>query len=309
MTFDTTFGNLKKRVFDILYEYTSSTDTVYADEGDKLLITSKIPDAVNSSLARIYEGLPVGRAKACQRISRPDTVFCHEGLHFSKESFTQFYTDCADVGLYFRFFGSGSVTFSYEGGNTVAEISCDGGESVSVMKTTLSLGKSGTYRVAVTGNLEISDFTVYENDGTLKAGSLCGKDKAGFELPEGFGRILRAFCGEKEINADTIVISDGFGFINTYDCTGYGSIDIEYQKKADIISSDTSDSFTFDLEPLAFEALVCLTGCEVCREQDAAKHTRLMYKYNDLCEGLRNISGDKKANRNTFYKAGTRMRW
>ena len=39
---------------------------------------------------------------------------------------------------------------------------------------------------------------------------------------------------------------------------------------------------------------VCLAASEVCREEDAAKHTRLVYKYKDLCEGLRGEFGGEK---------------
>ena len=82
----------------------------------------------------------------------------------------------------------------------------------------------------------------------------------------------------------------------------------DHKQLAPVIDENTEDTFVFDFSQIVFEALVCLAASELCREEDANIYTRLLYKYNDLYEGLcsKTLSG---SSRNTFYRQPSRRGW
>ena len=309
MNFDTTYKNLKKRIFDILDEYSSDSDTVFIANGDKEHIASRIPDAVNSSLVRMYSSLAIGRKRAVQRVNEFTPIAYDKGFpDGDKTSFT-FVSPVANMAVFFKYFGSGKVSFYNSADKVIGTVDCTGSSTLMTKRANLSLASSTKYKVGVSGSVKITDLCVYENDGRTSPSALCDVDEVSFELPERCDALLE-ICGKYgRVDMEKVLIEDGFAFVKKSDIGDAESLDVLYTKKADIISESTTDSFSFDLSPLAFEALVCLAASEVCRQEDAAKYTRLVYKYKDLCEGLRaEFGGEKK--RNTFFAAVKRkLRW
>lgn len=302
MNFDTTYKNLKKRIFDMLDEYSSDTDTVFVADGDKEHIASRIPDAVNSSLVRMYSSLAVGRKRAVQKANSFVPIAYDKGIPCGDKTTFTFASPAANMGVFFRYFGSGKVSFYNSANKVLGTIDCSGSSTLMPKRVYLSLASSPVYKVGVSGSVKIMDLCVYANDGRTSVSALCDVDEVSFELPDGCDELLEV-CGRYgKLDMERVLIEDGFAFVKKSDVGDAESLDVLYTKKADVVSENTADSFVFDLSPLAFEALVCLAASEVCREEDAAKHTRLVYKYKDLCEGLRGEFGGEKK-RNTFFTA------
>lgn len=308
MNFDTTYGNLKKRIFDILDEYSSSDDTVFVADTDKNIIASKIPDAVNSSLVRMYESLPFGKGTSFQRLNflRP-IYYDREGVPSGDKSRIEFYTPVSAISMFFRFFGSGNISIFDKDNTLAARMSCSGSESVSNERKQLSVAGAGNYTVSISGNMKIFDFAVYENDGKVNIGGLCAPDFASFGLPDDMQRLISVSAGTEEVGKDEFFIENGWGFIKKSECENCTGVSVTYTKKAPVICESTEDAFIFPMSPLCFEALICLAASELCREQDAGKHTKLIYKYNDLCEGLR--ENEIRAKRNSFFGCSQKKRW
>lgn len=145
-------------------------------------------------------------------------------------------------------------------------------------------------------------------NGALPDGMIFPDSCAAFSLPQDFERFICVEIGGKKTDLSGICTKDGFAFINTNELSGERTVFAEYKKLAPVIDENTADTFVFDFSQIVFEALVCLAASELCREEDANIYTRLLYKYNDLYEGLcsKTLSG---SSRNTFYRQPSRRGW
>ncbi|MBQ7399095.1 MAG: hypothetical protein IJZ20_07465 [Clostridia bacterium] len=308
MNFDTTYKNLKKRIFDILDEYSSSSDTVFVSDGDRQHIESRIPDTVNSCLVRMYKSLPIAIDKAIQKINSFTPILYDREIPDGDRNLIEFSSPTANLAIFFRYFGSGRVTFYNSTGAVLGTADCSDTSTLTTKRGYISLASSSVYRVGISGSVKIMDFCIYANDGRTNVSALCGVNEASFELPENCDEIISVEGRYGKADHERICTEGGYAFIPKSEIGKAEAVTVEYRKVPQVITETTADSFVFDLSPLAFEALVCLCASEVCREQDAAKHTRLVYKYNDLCEGLRESFSDRKK-RNTFFKARLGKRW
>ena len=302
-----TYGNLKKRIFDLLFEYSSSSDTVYVADGDKELIAMRIPDVVSSSLIRMYESLPMGINKAAQRLCRHNVIFSHPSIWDKKSGF-EFELSGTHTGVFFRFFGGGNVVFSDAGGNTVEVIECRDSKSLSDFRHFVESDYKGICRVSADGDICIKDFAVYEVDSVADINGLCAVNERSFCLPEDFDKLICVSDSFGEIGKDRLCVSEGCVFLDADACGKDGFLEIEYKKKPIDVTCETPDNFVFHITALEFEALICLAASELCRNENADLYTGLVYKYNDLCEGIRG-GYDKKVCRNTFFSAKTKRRW
>ena len=115
------------------------------------------------------------------------------------------------------------------------------------------------------------------------------------------------YAGDRELDEREYYTENGWGFIKRSECENQMGVSVEYTKMSPVVSSATESDFVLPLTPLCFEALVCLAASELCREQDAGKHTKLVYKYNDLCEGLR--EHNDRIRRNAFFGIQRKKRW
>lgn len=302
-----TYGTLKKRVFDLLFEYAPSDDTVFIADTDKQLVSSRMPDAVNSSFVRMSESLPLWTKTSIQKLHDFKKVFTYNGI-CDKDNPLEFELTVDRIGVFFKFFGKGNVIFSDMDGNPVLTIECEGSGSISCHKSVENTDYTGTCRVYTDGNLCVKGFAVYENDSELDEKSLCAFNETSFELPEAFDRLVSIEASSGKINRDKIYVCDGYGFIGSDLCRGENELCIEYKRKPYTVDAQTADDFVFDVTHLEFEALVCLVASELCRDENADLYARLVYKYNDLCEGIRSCNVSKKG-RNTFFGAKIRRRW
>lgn len=215
MTAKNSFGYLKKRILDVLDEYYTAENTVFVADGNRDILEKRIPDAVYSSLVRMYESVS-------------------------------------------------------------AEGNC---------KTVLEM-----------------------YNGALPEGISLPDNCEVFSLPQDFERFIYVEAGGKKLGLSRIYFKDGFAFINKNELSGEKKVFAEYKKLAPIIDENTADTFVFDLSQIAFEALICLSASEICREENANVYTRLLYKYNDLYEGMCAMALPDNG-RNTFYKDSKRRRW
>ncbi len=308
MTLDTTYGTLKKRISDLLFEYSSDADTVFLADGDKALVESKLPDAVNSALLQMYESLPIGNRRAVQRLQHTKEIAYSKGFPDDKGAYAELYIPACSVVVYFKYFGKGLIVFADENDEDVYTVSCQGSESLTEMRQSVMLPKEGVYRVYAVDGLTVKDFNVYEANSLTKTSYCCGRGRACFELPEMFGAFICVIADGRAVDKRSIEISGNCAYISESECAGLDSLVVHYKKCAETVTQSTPDSFTFDLMPLEFEALICLAASFVCREQDAGKHTLLVYRYNDLCEGLRSTASSV-GGRNGFYRQKRKMGW
>ena len=307
MNFDTTLYSLKKRIFQLLDEYSTSSDVVYVADSDKNFLQSKLPDAVNSAVLQMYESLPIGSCRSEVRLCRPVIIAYDKGFPQGEKECASLYIPKCSLIIYFKYFGSGSIVFENDKNEVVCSIQLNGDESLKEARKSVLLPEDGNYFVYADDGISVRDFTIYEDDGRTKQELCCQKGKASLELPENFGKILFAFADGHPIDKELIEVCDGFAYLPTSECENASSVVFHYRKAVPVIDEATPESFVFDLAPLEFEALICLSASFLCREQDAGKHTRLVYRYNDLCEGLKAVTSFEKR-RNSFYKM-TEKRW
>lgn len=302
-----TYGALKKRVFELLYEYSSSDDTVFIADADKQLVSSRMPNAVNSSFVRMNESLPLWTKKSVQKLIKLKKVFTYNGI-CDKNNPLEFEVTCKKIGVFFRFFGTGNVIFSDADGNAFMTIECEGSGSILCHKSAENVDYTGLCCVSTDGNLCIRDFAVYGGESFLDEKSLCAFNETSFELPGDFDRLVCAESNAGKIICDKIYVCDGYGFVSSDLCSGEAELCIEYKRKPYTVDEQTADDFVFDVTHLEFEALVCLVASELCRNENADLYARLVYKYNDLCEGIRSSNSTPRG-RNTFFAVRTKRRW
>ena len=303
---DKTFGNLKKRILDLLFEYDSDSDTVFVADGDRELISSRIPDAVNTALVRMYESLPFGVGESIQRLFCARDAVYERQMENGDNKELCLSAKNSEKAVFFRYFGKGNVVFTPVGDGREVSIECNGSGSLSEMRKIIFLEGTDFYGVTVDGSLKVYDFTVCDSSCFENEGAICSYTEKSFELPVDAQQIIFMENSGVEYDLDRTRYKGAYAFIPASMCEK-DSLCVKYRKKAPVITKATSDAYVFDLSQLCFEALVVLAASEVCRQEDAALHTRLVYKYNDLCEAF--YTGGIKRKRNTFFATSGKRRW
>ena len=296
-----TFGYIRKRILDALSEYTDDSCFVLTSDTDKASLSGRIPDAVTSSLVRMYESLDMGVARGYFDATKFIPV---SYIRTVSEKSTQFETDINEAALVFLCSGRGSIIITNEVGEECERIVHEGGSEI--VRRSLFVTLSGKrYNVYTEGFITVRDFTVYEKK---KGVDIMAYAPFGFMsicLPKDFSSFEKIMSDRKEIFPEDIEMSEEYAYIPaSFEMSG--NLFAVYRKKSPVISSDTDDEYSFDLSPLAVEALIYLSASELCRENDAQRYTRFIYKYTDLCEALRTPS---RVKRNTFFTRARRMRW
>ncbi len=152
------------------------------------------------------------------------------------------------------------------------------------------------------------EYISYVMDGEKFEGAnlLFGDGRKGFSLPGDFGKLVCVITRNgTKLGYGDVSVCGAIGFIDGSICGDGEKVTVVYKKCVPNIDDSTDDSFEFDLEPLAFEALVCLASAELCREEDSALYARLIYKYKDLCEGFYQIESGARR-RNGFFTSPKR---
>ena len=299
---DKTYGYIKKRVLCALDECADYSSYVSVSDTERDVIVSRIPDAVNSALIRMYKSLPIGQKKASFMPFRPDAVVYRKRIEKEEYSFD---TDKKNVAAVFDFCGSGSVEITDKSGNVCSLEVCEGDGRI-MRKAYFCTLSEGGYTVKVHGFLALFDFTVYEACENVEIDAYAPCGWASIELPEDFSECEEVLsCGLRE---DKSLVYDGgkYAYFCLGNCGAGNTLDIKYRIKPPFITSDTAEDFTLELPDIAIEALICLTAGELCKEGDSVRYTRLIYKYTDLCEGLRVSEG---GGRNSFFKNFRKKRW
>lgn len=304
MTENKTLGILKKRIFDALDEY-SENDAQFVTNSNRKILERRLPDAVTSSLVRMYESLAVGKGRCTSKVYRPRLIF--ECRTIKKEG-TQAYIDTAAVAVSFGFYGSGSLVIRNADGDVVFSADCGGDGVKGFWREFAEFANAGNYSIAATDGLEITDLAIYENEVLPDVNSIPMRGYTSFQLPCDFGGFI-AIEGDERLVLQ-VNMSEGARFAEICDnlLEEKNEVCFEYKKKVPEITGETQADFVFDLSPLAFEALVCLSAAELCREEESAMYTRLLYKYSDLEQGLYKSKYADVFKRNVFYKKGRRMR-
>lgn len=299
---DKTYGYIKKRVLCALDECADYSSYVSVSDTERDVIASRIPDAVNSALIRMYKSLPIGQKKASFMLFRPNVIAHRKRIGKDEYSFD---TDKKNVAAVFDFCGSGSVEIADKSGNVCSLEVCEGDGRIMRKAYFCSLSEGG-YTVKVHGFLTVFDFTVYEAYENAEIDAYAPYGRAGIELPGDFSECEEVLsCG---LRADKSFIYDGgkYAYFCFGNCGAGNTLDITYRINPPFITTDTAEDFTLDLPDIAIEALICLATGELCKEGDSVRYTRLIYKYTDLCEGLKASEG---SGRNSFFKSLGKKRW
>ncbi len=304
MTENKTYGYLKKRIFDALDEY-SENDAQFVTNSNREILERRLPDAVTSSLVRMYESLAVGKGKCTSRIYRPRLVFESFGV---KGEGTQAYIDKPSVAISFGYYGSGSFVIRSADGDAVFSAECVGDGVKGFWREFAELPNVGDYFITATDSLEITGLAIYENEGFSDVNSIPMRGYMSFQLPCDFDSFTAIEQDEKIVLQVKLKENSMFAEICDSLLEEKGEVCFEYKKKIPEITGETQEDFVFNLSPLAFEALVCLSAAELCREEESAMYTRLLYKYSDLEQGLYKSEYADVFKRNGFYKKGGRMR-
>jgi len=303
---DKTLGKLKKRVLETLGEYIADSDGVVICDGDRELLLSRIPDAASACLRRMYESLDIGRKRNLGLIYRKNCIYYHPAKIKGDES-VEFECGIGSLGIYFRYFGSGKVSLCYENEDAVADIECEGDGTAREMKYTVNVIRAGKIRFFTRENITVSGFTVYADADLFPTDALCENTEDSFALPSDFGSLISAECEFGEVDAKLIRTENNIGFAPGFLLRGAEQMAIEYKKCPELITDESPDTLCFEIQPLAFDALVYLTSAELCREGEADIYTRLVYKYNDISHAL--MRRYERGRRNVFYRQKRLKRW
>ncbi len=303
---DKTLGKLKKRVLETLGEYIDVSDGVVICDGDRELLLSRIPDAVSACLHRMYESLDIGRKRSAGLVYRKNCIYYHPAKTAAGESM-EFESGSGYIGIYFRYFGSGTVNLYSESADIVQSLICEGDGTEREMRCTVNVTESGKIRVAAEGNITVNGFTAYADADKFPTDALCENSEDSFALPSDFGRLISAECEFGEVDARLVRTYKNVGFAPGFLLRGAFLVEFEYKKCPELITDGSPDTLCFEMPPLAFDALVYLTAAELCREGEADIYTRLIYKYNDLSQAL--MRRYEKGRRNSFYRQKRLKRW
>lgn len=301
-----TLEYLKKRILDVLGEYYTAENAVFVSDGNRDILKKRMPDVISSSLIRLYEGTSVaGDGRSVLAISdmaeKRLAALC-EGNTVS------FNAPASPVVLSVTYFGSGKATVEDADGTQTDEITCQGGTGLTLGICEFVPEREGRCRVVFSPELGVQSVAVYLKDTVTEAGMYAPDGCVSIKLPNDFSRFNRVEVGKSVRRLSEICIKDGFAYISREECNGERTATVSYKIKAPSIDEDTADDFVLELHPVAFEALVCLAASELCREEDTSVYTRLLYKYNDLYEGLCGMAFSENG-RNTFYKGNAVRRW
>ncbi len=125
-----------------------------------------------------------------------------------------------------------------------------------------------------------------------------------FEKPCDFGKLVSVLTKDGErLSASEVEISTEKAKLFSTRVKHGDRLTLLYKRAVPRIDGATDDGFEFELEPLAFEALICLAASELCRMEDSALYAKLIYKYRDLCEGFYEIESSARK-RNSFFAYG-----
>ena len=299
-----TLAKLRERVFDTLGAYIAAEDETVICDGDRELLQKRLPDALNGALCRMYESLDVGRKTSLRKlykrqvVAKPDIKNIYDGCVFN--------TDRTDIGFYFSFFGEGSIVVAC-GENEPVTIALEGDGGFSEYRTFVNLDAAGEVRLTASGTIDMKEIVVYSDDGLLPVQALTSDSEECFMLPDDFGSFVSAECEFGRIDTSLVRTLEGYGYVPAFACRGAELVKTEYKALPVCITPETDDGFVFELSSLAFEALVCLTAAELCRDREAETYTRLVYKYNDLANAL--TRRYENGRRNGFYISAGLRRW
>lgn len=298
---DKTYGYIKKRVLDALDECSDHSSFVSVSDTEKDVIENRLPDSLNASLIRMYKSLSVGQKSASFPLFKPEiTAFCKS---IDKDAFL-FENKTESCVIVFYGAGGGSIEILDKDGELCFEMVCGGGEMVRYANF-CNLEK-GRYTVKKNGFLTVKDFVVYNKADGVDIDAYAPYGFAAFPLPDEFSEFEGLdFSGEKK-DGRCIAVNGGYAYLDRKLCTNDDTVRARFRINPPFITSETQESFEFDLCPLAVEALICLCASELCKEGDTARYSRLVYKYTDLAEGLRDIS---ERGRNSFFRRIGKMRW
>lgn len=293
MTTNNTLGYIKKRILDTLGEY-SGTNAVFVSDGNREVVVSRIPDAVNSALVRMSESLPIGTLQALVRINRHETAEC-----VLKNGNVCFTVNGDGAAIVAGYFGSGELYVENSQGERVFETECNESAERIYKRAVFAVESGEEYTLKHSVSLDIEDVAVYEADALDDENKYAPKGYYTAKLPEDFDRFISVRNGSRELNTFAEVVG-GFAIFEKDDCESADTLNVVYKKKTPVILEETDDSFILQFSPLAIEALICLAAAELCREDENALYSRLYSKYLDLSEGLHK-SYPANRRHNIFY--------
>lgn len=299
MTVNKNYGYIKKRILDAIDEV-ACTNEVFVSDGNRQVLLSRMPDALNASLVRMYESLPIGTKRVLFHVNKFKNIAQKDadGSYFFSANGNNIVITCG-------IFGTGKIYVS--DGIDTCEFQCNGTSSLSFVRHSVNTQKGKNYTITSDQGLTIQSLAVYEIGTQQDLDAFAPDGFCSVCLPDNFDSFL-SVNGRELSEKNAVNVCGSYAYFPVGECESNSVINAVYAKKPPVISESTEDSFEFDLSSLGIEALINLSASELCRENEAAMYSRLFYKYCDLAEGLHS-SCVKSRRENRFYRDLSKRRW
>lgn len=298
-----TFSYLKKRIFSAIDECCDATEENLNVSFEQKDLCERLPDAVFSSLVRMYCGFEeIGKESKMTLLYNPSLIAFSKSVGKNAKENISFSSDSGNIAIYFKFFGSGELIFENEGGEVLESILLDVNGTFENIRQFVKIPRDEKVYVRCEGDCKLADFAVYERAFFPDVGAVTPKGFVSFKLPEDCFSVEKIHPYGKEELQDIFFTHGNYGFIDEKCVPQREFVLLTYKKRVPKIDGDTSDDYAFDLSPLGFEMLVCLSAAELCRESEQSLYTRLLYKYKDLSEGMYTSSGVERRKNSFFSK-------
>lgn len=299
-----TFAYLKKRIFSAIDECRDMTEQSLDEDFELKQTSEKLPDAVYSSLIRMYNGFEkIGKASGMTLLYSPELIAFSKSVGKEREENVSFSSSSGNIALYFIQSGSGELVFENENGEILESILLNLTQDCGSVRQFVKIASDEKVYVRSEGNCKISDFAVYERAFFPDINAVTPKGFVSFKLPEDCLAVEKIYQYGKNELSEIFFEHCGYGFVKEKYVSQREFVLLSYKKKVPKIDSETSDEYVFGLSQLAFEMLVCLSGAELCRENEESLYTRLLYKYKDLSEGMYTSSSVERR-KDGFYSKG-----
>lgn len=299
-----TLSEIKDAVFKALDEYSIGGKLADRTSGSLADMDARFTEALNQSIRKVYLSLsrrplkinlsftPHELLLECKRESLPHGEKKRIPLTFGAGSYSVCYT------------GGGKLSF-YDGEeNLLKELTLDSlGGVFCTDKDFLPEGTSFAEIVSENG-LIIEYFKIYSD-------SFIPYDKSDPSLlpdgkylycafPAGTTEICNVFSGNTPFPCDLFTYGGGCIFCEEKYAGSYTVEYFCYPPK--ILETDMPDT-PIDLSPTACTALIYSTAAALCSKEDGELYTKLMMRYQDICQNRFPASHTKT--KNSFYSGGT----
>lgn len=301
-----TLGDIKKSVYKCLDEYSINGKVHSNLDGAGRDFENRIIDSINSNARRVYFSL-------VKNTLSENFIFSMPNILSSVNSFSVSSGQSQSVTIPD---GSGAASFMYCGKGSVSF--CDASDNV--IKTYSLLSEYGcltNFKDFIPGSVSYIKFSSSDSftikhlriyDSEISSGIM---DKS--MIPDGrylYCKLPDNFAGIKtfkSLNSNS-VLNDIFSFDDTrlFCPEKYaGEYKIEYFAYPPAFSEFSSDNEVLYLPPIACTAVIYAVAADLCFNEDSSVYSKLIYKFQDICNNCYSSAGLEERKRNSFYSTAS----